>query len=287
MTRSDSSENWHDRILDYVLGNLSPDEVVALQEQIANNSDLARELAELQELWSALPYALPEESPSPDLKASVLKKAVEGSNPQVAHLQTTDVLHAQPPSSPKSRSRHRFRWYGLTGAIAATLVLALGIDNYRLRQQISETAQIQQTLQQTLQQKQAQLERLQARLQTMTPVVSSLREPNATVYALQGIGFAEGATGRLVAVPGHHDMVLVSEDLPVLSDDQIYRLWAIASEAERPQYCGQFRTNSVGTGHWTAPALDCSNTPAQLVITLDQPNDSIDSAGPLVMESQT
>ena len=282
MTRSNNSDYWHDQLSDYVLGNLSPDEIMALQEQIAINPDLAKECAELQESLSALPYTLPTQAPSSSLKASILEAAQE-SNQAMAHLQHPSAAHLHPSSTRRSKAAYPAPWLRVGGAIAATLVIALGIDNYRLRQQVGETAQ----LQQRLQQNQAELDQLRNQVQSMTTLITTLQEPTSIVYSLTGTGPAEGATGRLVTTPGHQDMVLVSENLPLLSEDQIYRLWAIADEAAQPAYCGQFRTNVEGTVQWTAPAIICSETPSQLLITLDNPTDSIDSAGPLVMQSQT
>ncbi|MEM9451239.1 MAG: anti-sigma factor [Cyanobacteria bacterium P01_E01_bin.6] len=285
-------DNWHDQIADYVLGNLSPTEAAELQDQIARDPILAQELAALEDTAAALPYALPNDAPSPGLKRSILE-AAEASNLPNSHVPPISAAHGKPPFSSRLKTqnlttRHRFRMSPLAGAIAASLLLALGIDNYRLRQRVTETASIQQALQSTLQQNQAEIERLQAQVQSVTPVVSSLQEPNSVVYPLNGTGQAEGATARLVAVPGHQNMVLVSENLPRLSDDQIYRLWAIADKAAKdpPHYCGQFRTSTDSTIQWTAPTLTCSEMPDQLLITLDQPTDPIDSAGPLIMQSQ-
>lgn len=296
--RSDCSDYWHDKIADYVLGNLSPEETAALQEQLAVNSNLAHELAELQESLATLPYTLPEAAPSINLKASILE-AAQAKKPQhtqdepiqpatsVTAETTAQTPHqAWHPISSLTLSR-KLPWKIISGAIAATVLLALGLDNYRLRQQVQSNLELKESLRQSLEQREAELERLQDEVQRMTTVVASLQEPESIVYTLKGTGLAEGATGRLVTTPGHQDMVLVSEDLPPLTENYIYRLWAIADAANQPEYCGQFRMDTEGTGHWTAPTETCSQTPTQLLITLDQPNDPIDSAGPLVMESQT
>ncbi len=286
MTRSNGSDNWRDQIVDYVLGNLDSNEVTALQEQIAVDPSLAEELADLQESLSGLPYVLPKKAPPSALKASIMA-AAKGADQAAAGHQLPTMSHVQPEEptslSAAAKARRRAPWSEFAGAIAAALILALGVNNYGLQRQVNKMAQ----LEQTLQQNQAELERLRTQIQSMTTVFTSLKAPNSLVYALEGTGNAAGATGRLLTIPGHQEMVLVSENLPVLSEDQIYRLWAIADEAAPPEYCGQFRPNLAGAVQWLAPTETCSETPAQLLVTLDKPNDPIDSAGPLVMQSQT
>ncbi|MEB3212241.1 MAG: anti-sigma factor [Leptolyngbyaceae bacterium] len=295
MTRSNHSDSWHDQLVDYVLGNLSPDAESALLEYVADHPALAKELAELQESLSALPYALPSNVLSAELKQSILMAATqEAQEDQDSSASLSAADHRQPQSrlvQPKRTmdKQRLLRWMPLAGAIAASLIVVLGIDNYRLRQSMAKSAQLQQSLQNALQQNQLELDQLQKQVQNVVPVVTSLREPNSIVYPLVGTGPAKGATARLVAVPGHQSMVLVSENMPTLTNNQIYRLWAIADTdaSEPPQYCGQFRTTQNAIAEWTAPTAICSEMPEQVVITLDRPNDPIDSAGPLVMQSQT
>ncbi|MEB3359028.1 MAG: anti-sigma factor [Synechococcales bacterium] len=282
MTRSNVPDDWHNKLTDYVLNHLSPEDSAALQERVATDPELAQALAELQEAMSLLPYALPTTAPSPELKQRILQ-AARAKEANLAHLVPAAAAHAQEPSAPLLSERRLLSAWGGVGAIAALLVIALGVDNYRLRQQVSQSAQ----LRQRLQQQQTEIQQLQEKVRATTTVVASLQQPNAIVYTLEGTGPAAGATGRLVATPGHRKMVLVSENLPQLPEDQIYRLWSVADASAAPQYCGQFRNTPAGTVHWTAPDAACSATPTQVLITLDAPNDPIDSAGPLVMQSQT
>ncbi|MEL6555394.1 MAG: anti-sigma factor [Cyanobacteria bacterium J06621_11] len=93
-------------------------------------------------------------------------------------------------------------------------------------------------------------------------------------------------TARLLAKAGEREIVFVAQSLPQLSSEQIYRLWAVADEDSEPMYCGQFRQDDSGTARWEAPDAACTNAPAQLLITLDAPDDLITSAGPLVLQSE-
>ncbi|MGK7909924.1 MAG: anti-sigma factor [Synechococcus sp.] len=284
MTRSNHSENWHELLLDYVLGNLASEEAAALQQQISDNPELQKELLALQEALSTLPYTLPETNPPSRLKASILH-AIEESGLQ--NPSPDRLARALPPEAKERRAKPRIwqksRILGLSTSIAAGLVLALGLDNYRLRLKLDTTAQ----LQQQVQQYRVELSNQQDQLQTTSTLVRALqRTEPILLYGLEGTGQAEGVTGRLVMVPGREEIVFVSNNLPTLSEKQVYRLWAIAEESASPQYCGQFRSSTIGAVHWSAPTTSCSNNPIQLLITLDMFEDSIESAGPLVMQGQ-
>jgi len=288
MIRPNPPDNWHDYLIDYALGNLNAEETNALQEQIAADPNLARALSEIEASLSALPYGLPQRSPAASLKSSLLEKAAEsrvGAN-HVIDEHTRPAQSLQQPSKQQPSKRRTIRLQPLFGAIAASVAVAIGIDNLRLRQQVAQKVQ----LRQMLRENQAEIEQLRNQLQDVNTVMASLQEPRTILYSLIGTGPAEGATGSLVANPDHQHMVLVSENLPKLSNEQIYRLWAIADAADAtasPEYCGQFRPGEDGTAQWDAPTNTCSNIPDSLLITLDRPNDPIDSAGPLIMQSQT
>lgn len=277
MTRPNRSDHWHPQLVDYVLGNLSPEKAALLETQVASDPQLAHQLVKLQEALATLPYALPQIAPSNRLKTSVLEAAM-------AQPQSVGPAPKAALPWPEPRSQRRQQRVQLAAAIAATFAIgALGISNVRLQRQVVETAQ----LREQLQANQTEIEQLRRQLQGMETVVASFQQPSSIVYDLAGTGPAAEATGRLVTVPGHSHMVLVSDNLPVLPESQIYRLWALTDAASPPEYCGQFRPETDGTAQWEAPTNICSNTPTGLLITLDAPNDPIDSAGPLVMQSQT
>lgn len=274
-----SPDDWQELLEDYVLGYLSADETDAFERQLANNPELAAEVAALQESLSLLPYTLPVQEPSAMGQARLLR-AAQAQDPISLSLPKDE---SPPPEASDSPTPRTLPWGWLIGPIAALGLVALSVDNYQLRQQTQETAQVQQELEQN----RAELEQLRRQVQEMSTVMASLQEPGARVHSLVGAGQASRSNGYLVTVPGETQMVLIARNLPALTEDQVYRLWAVAQEAAPPQYCGQFQQTATGTAEWIAPTRGCSADPAQYLITLDAPDDPLDSAGPLMMRSDT
>ncbi|MBW4643815.1 MAG: anti-sigma factor [Goleter apudmare HA4340-LM2] len=118
MTDSFSSESLEELVAGYVLGDLDSEEVAELEQLIAQNPELVKEIAQLQEVMALIPYELPEVQPSPALRSAILASAQTNNNPV-----------------------RRQRWFSLPwGQIVAALVaLAFGIDSYRLRQELQYT----------------------------------------------------------------------------------------------------------------------------------------------------
>jgi anti-sigma factor RsiW len=105
----------------FVMGNLNPEEAEEFHHLLARDPSLVDESDLLQEILECLPYGLPEEEPTPQLREKILARA---ENPRRLYWY---------------RSRN---FQAATGAIAALLVLALGVDNYRLRQTLSQSASL-------------------------------------------------------------------------------------------------------------------------------------------------
>ena len=107
----------------FVMGNLSPEEAEEFQHLLARDPDLVEDSDRLQEVLACLPYGLPEEQPSPQLRSRILARA---ENPAPRRVRSLNLKM-------------------MSGAIAALFVLALGIDNYQLRQTLSRTAALGET----------------------------------------------------------------------------------------------------------------------------------------------
>ncbi|MBP0017854.1 MAG: hypothetical protein J7647_09885 [Cyanobacteria bacterium SBLK] len=99
----------------FVMGNLSPEEAEEFHHLLARDPSLVDDRDLLQEILECLPYGLPEEEPPPQLRETILQRA---ERPPLRLYRSPNLKVA-------------------TGAIAALLVLVLGIDNYRLRRMVS------------------------------------------------------------------------------------------------------------------------------------------------------
>lgn len=281
MIRSTNDPDRTDLVAGYILDDLSPEEAVSLNQALAESPQLYEEIESFQEAFSLLPYDMPILEPSARLKDKIISAA---SQPIYGASLESPHSNVVPLANPSHRSWKR--WIpAISTSIAAVAVIALGINQVLLGRQFQQTAALQQQLEAT----NTELKRLSSELQANQATIARLSEPNTQVFSLVGATSnpknGRLATARLLAKPGDLTVTLVAQDLPKLPNNQIYRLWAVATPSDAPMYCGQFRQNDSGTAQWVAPNAACTLNPSQLLITLDAPTDPITSAGPLVMRS--
>lgn len=249
MTQSPLPDNWQDLMAGYALGDLSAEEAEALQRILAESPEAIAEADRLQEALALMPQSLPDRAPPPHLRHAILE-AARASRTLPKLFQDTC-----PPPRPRQRL---IRQLGVGGAIAAAILSALALDNYRLRQTVEQT--------QTL--------------------IGVLQQPGTQLYALSGTESA--ASGSLILAPEQQQVFVVIRALPQLPSSQVYRLWAMPAPGASPAYCGQFNTGAAGSvsTQWSLPAAVCSNRPAQMLITAELAADPPVPKGDLVMKSQ-
>lgn len=255
-------ENWEELTINYVLDDLSTEEAEDFRRLLATNPEVAKEVVKMQETFALMPYALPQQEPPAHLRSKILEAA-----------QANTTL-AQPSQHIREGRGHRFLpWQGIASSIAALLVLALGVDSYRLRQELRETQQTLQTVQREL---------IDART-----AIAGFQQPDTEIYSLQGIGDTATASGHAVINPNQQEMVIAVQNLPSLPSGQVYRLWAIAENETEPIYCGQFSTDQQGTVSrgWNAPSEVFNANVSQLLITTEAAAAPPLPEGPLVMQS--
>ncbi|WP_121970600.1 anti-sigma factor [Leptolyngbya sp. BC1307] len=183
-------------IAGYILGDLSQAEA-RLFEQIASaNPAVWKEVAQLQRsLDSAYSTETP---PPPDLKAAVMTatRPVQPDSPVIAAADR----RAPQRSSPR-RSFPQWAFGGLGAAAAAVLILALGVQNYTLRQT---------------------LQALQA---------SPVEQPSTEVaFSLPPVENSQQGTVELLVNPDQLEATLKAEGLPPLPDEQVYALWTVVAD---------------------------------------------------------
>ncbi len=205
------SESHHELIVGYALKTLTPEEMRSAERLLAENPAWQQELAEYQAAMGLLAESWAVKAPE-GLRSRILT-AIDGpTQPTSASVKSARV-----------RSPRR-RWRGAWAIAAAVLTLALGLDNYRLRQQ---TGQIQ-----------AKVDQLSAKLREHE------KKPDYYAFQLKGKGDNAQAMG-LVAVDLDESELQVSlSNLPPIEPDEAYHLWAF-TKADKI-LCGRFSPTERG-----------------------------------------
>jgi anti-sigma-K factor RskA len=279
MIRPTDDPNQTDLVAGYILDDLSPEEVARLNQALAADPTLHQEIGSFGEAFASLPYDLPLVEPAARLKDKIISAASRSIPDQNLASPRSKVVPI-----PSLGQRSWKRWIPVIGiGCTAAVVTALGWNQIQLSQQLQQAA----ASQQQLQAMKTELKRLRNELQANQGTIELLSQPDTQMYSLMGTTDNSGriSKARLLTRPGTVAVTLVAQDLPKLSNNQIYRLWAVATPTAAPMYCGQFRQNDRGTAQWKAPNVACTKTPKQLLITLDAPTDPTTAAGPLVMKS--
>ncbi|MFM2429102.1 MAG: hypothetical protein RLZZ511_315 [Cyanobacteriota bacterium] len=279
MTRPTPDPNPIDLAAGYVLDDLTPEEADRLKQALAENPAFYREIAALGEAFALLPYDMPLREPSATLKAKILDAAQRS---RVAPAAVTDRAIPQSNVIPMPQ-RHWQRWIpAVSTGIAAVAVGALGFNQMQINQQTQQAIAARQRLENEIAQ-------LRNELRANQQTIAQITQPNTQTYALSGATAPEAnsrnAQASLFAKPGDRAVTLIAQSLPKLSEQEIYRLWAVTPAKSAPLYCGQFRQDDRGNAQWEAPNPACTNKPLQLIITRDRPSDPITSAGPVVMQT--
>jgi len=273
MVRLELPDNWQELATGHVLGNLSNEEQL-VWEQIQHHTDVAEAVEALRDTFNVFADVIPMHQPPARLLGKI-QAAAQRPEPTV----NPSLRLLAVPSTAAAHSSDRRNWLvGLSGAIAATLVAALGWRVYALSITLQQAKAEIQTLERSLQQAQAQD-------QSLRPVVNTLQQPGTLIYSLHGSTLANSASGSLV-LSTQKQVIVVVQNLPQLPDGQTYRLWADLSTQSALTYCGQFNSNREGVIQLTPSSDRCGDRPKQMLITIDATTDPTTKGGPVVMQGQ-
>lgn len=196
MYESSTPKNIEDLTVGYVLGNLCPQEVEEFIQLLAENPQLNREVERWQEVLALLPYAYTQTPPAR------------------VHDAILDAVEKPIPVTPVLK-RLVIPWHKAIAGIAAILALALGVDNYYLRQSYNQAKE----------------------------VVAILQGAEDHVFALKGKEQSM-AVGSVFMDFEANKAAIALQDLPPPPEGTAYWLWAVVEG--KTIRCGQFKVSSSG-----------------------------------------
>jgi anti-sigma-K factor RskA len=187
---SEYSEHLQLMIAGYVLGDLDPDEAVEFEQLLATDPAIAAEVAQMQNALETA-YAPVEISPPSHLRSAIMAAQAA----ETAQVATINSWQSSRPNA--TRSARRFSWNQAMGAAAAVVIVALGINNYQLRQALQAT-------------------------QAETP-------SRTLTYVLQ-TETVEDASAMVVVNPDTLEATLTVQNLPPLPAGKVYVLWTVLEQ---------------------------------------------------------
>lgn len=266
MTVSLPPEYLEELLAGYALGDLSPEEAEDLQQLLLTYPELVVEAQILQEVLAALPYALPVVEPNPQVRQNILH-ALNAENSLASFTENPVETLAPVQANPRAKIKRNgwgisIPWVKIAGSMAALVVVAIALDNYRLRQQMVA---------------------MQGQINGQKDLLAMLQQPNTRLVSLKGMDQAVTASGSIVVTPGEAQAVLVLQNLSPLPDGQTYQLWSIVNNQNIPWE--QFRVDQRGTV-FAKLSLPVNLAVNRLVITVELSPSPSAPTGPMVMISE-
>jgi anti-sigma-K factor RskA len=247
-----NSQEWEKLMAGYVLGDLTPEEVAEVHQLLALHPELVAEVEQLQEVLALLPLALPEVYPSSQLRSQILKNA------QIN-------LESEFQTSPQIFKESYFAKYlnktFLVGGIMAALLVGIGLDSYRTRQQLAIA---------------------QGELSSYQEAIATLKQPNNRLLALKGMGGVPTASGSLVFASQSNSGLLTIQNLNMPPQNMSYCLWALVDG--KKTYIAEFMPDQKGTVMLRVPIDQILMGAKSVVITLEPKQSAPESKGEMVME---
>ncbi len=268
-----SSDDWQELLAGYILGNLSPEELIQFKQHLEQHPEHKVELERLQRTLTLLPLALSEGKAPKDLKARIRKSARE-TQEEFALFATDKKLLAD-----SSKKREPLRsWHKIVTSIAAATIAILGFQTYRLQQQVAKTESQLAQLRQAL----AEGETVRANFVRYQETISLLHQPNNRLLSLTGSESSVKASGSLVLIPQQKIAILVLQNVLKPPKQQLYQMWAVVDG--RKVSCIKFRPDRDGTVFLKMPANSWVGTP-MVVITLEPEGETPQPKGTMVITS--
>ncbi len=266
-----SDTPWSELLAGYVLGDLSSDDMILVQQYLEANPDAIVEVEELKITLGLLPLGL-DESPVPDrIKTDLFAVLPDRASPTTAIVRNAN----------KSLQHNiQNRWFALVGTVAAVTIAALGLQSYQLQQEFSATRKELARLRET----QEQVIATSIKGDRYQESVALMRQSGSRMLTMTGSGFVSGASGNVVIVPDQNRAMLSVQNMPLPPAGKVYHLWAVVNNQKVA--CIQFVPEANGQVLMQIPASRWNQATA-VVITIEPEQTQSQPEGEMVMNSKS
>lgn len=242
----------------FVVDDLTPEEAEEFRQVLAlYPAELVNEIEDLQEVLRQVLDGFTEVEPPPHLLPALLNAAKGSTNKPVVVKQLA------------------LRWDKIAMGIAALLVIALGVDYYRLRQNFSLVI--------------AENQRLRQEFGEAQAVKALLQETQTRLFTFKAASSTNKASGSIIMNPERQKALMLIRNLAPPPPGQAYVLWTIINS--KKVFCGEIKPYTWGTASYELPFTpemyrDFFNPDfSGLVVTLETNPTASRPTGPIVMQS--
>jgi len=259
-------EEWVEILAGYVLGDLSTDEVTKMHQLIADHPEIIAEIDHLQETLAMLPLSLSESLPAADLRDRIAAVAIPFADAQLLADPLDPARDLLMPTTKRSPFQPKKFWkvakVGL-GGLGAIALIALGFDNYQMRQQIANNA---------------------VELEKHRQTIAMLQAVDNRMISLKGMGAIPAASGSVMIAPNERTAIITIQNLMPISQNDSYRLWAIVDGKKIDS--AQFRPDAQGNVFTKVPLTQALMQSTTVVITIEPNKDIPEPTGEMVMKGE-
>jgi hypothetical protein len=271
---------WSELLAGYVLGDLSSEDMIIVQQYLDQNPQAIAEIEELQTTLALLPLGLTEISVPANIKTAVFAAVEDRTTITSASPRITQSTETEQPDRPQKattpQSPFRIPWSAITTGIAAAVAIGLGLQSHELQQEMAATRQEIANLRQG-QEKIAQTD------SRYRDAIALMGQADSRTLTMTGTGAIAQASGQVMIIPQQNRALLVVKNMPPPPAGKVYHLWAIV-EGQKVG-CIQFSPEVDGQVMMQLPANRWTKA-AQVVITIEPEQSEAQPTGEMVMSGQ-
>ncbi len=222
---------------EFVLGSLAKPEADAFARRLTGGEPAAlKAFEEARRLVLALPYALPQQAPPPELKQNILRAIASEENNRASNERNRPAatVRAMPQRTFRQSAQRALAW------AAVFLLFAVGYGYWNQQKVIGNLLRERASLQQ-------QVGDLQNQLAFHVQIEKVLQKPKRLFIALNPTPIGQQqATGVAIVDRELARGYFMTDKMPALAENQDYQLWYIGKAG--PIDAGVFKVDAEGYG---------------------------------------